>query len=107
MRQELNELKFETGLFQRIDCSKEQTEYFRQILKEGNSLPEGVYQYRDGFGEQLDKFYMIHDTNLSKEEREEYIALKQYVRVNTIKNCVIFFTVLMVLSLIASFILVF
>ena len=102
--QELNTLQYELHLLQKIDCSKEDNKKFKELLKSGQSLPDGIYSYKSESGEELDVFYTIHKpTELNSEERMEYILLKQFQQIKTIKNCVVFFTVLTVISLIATF----
>ena len=101
---ELNDLQYELQLLQKIDCSKEENKKFKELLKQGQDLPNGVYRYKTETGEELAQFYTIHKpTELSSEERMEYILLKQFQQIKTIKNCVLFFTVLTVISLVITF----
>lgn len=47
-------------------------------------------------------FYSVNVPELSNEEKLDYILLKKLQTLKTIKNCVMFFTVLTVISLIFS-----
>lgn len=88
---------------QKIDCSKEENREYSNILKNGGSLPEGVCQYKDSItGEPLHEFYTVYDSGLSDSEKQEYIQYQSLLHLKTIKNCVVFFTVLTVISLVAA-----
>ncbi len=104
LKKELNYLQYELQLLQKSDCSKEENKKYKELLKQGQDLPEGIYRYKAESGEYLDQFYTIHKpTELSSDERMEYILLKQFQQVKTIKNCVLFFTILTVVSLVITF----
>lgn len=108
LMKELNDLQYELQLLQRIDCSKEENKKFKELLKQGQELPNGIYRYKTENGEELDLFYTIHKpTELNSEDRMEYILLKQFQQMKTIKNCVLFFTVLTVISLVITFLAMF
>ena len=71
----------------------------KEKLAKGQELPEGYFK--------LDGVYCYDGLEvLSHEERMEWIAHKQLRKINIIKNCVVFFTVLTVISLIASTLLI-
>ncbi len=104
LRDELHSYKFAFDLLQRIPCSKEENKEYKAILKNGGSLPEGVFPYvYEGGEEPNGEFYTIYETDLTQAELDEYIAYKQLYMIRTIKNCVVFFTVLAVISLIIAF----
>ena len=104
LQKELHSLQYDLLLRQRIDCSKEENQKYRELLKNGGSLPEGVFAYKNDLGENIYQYYTVHiPENLSKEERLEYIILKQYELIKTIKNCVLFFAILAAISFLLSF----
>lgn len=104
LKKELNSLQYEIQLMQKIDCSKEDNKKYRELSKQGLPIPEGVYAYKSDTGEEMYQYYTIHiPTELTKEERVEYIMLKQYQNIKIIKNCVLFFTILTAISLIVGF----
>lgn len=92
-KQELAELQFKMGLIRREDCTAEENIEYIKLYNAGGDLPKGVYKYEDQAA-----FYRAQET-LTPEERMEYAALKQYKMVRTIKNCVVFFTVLAAIGL--------
>ncbi len=100
--QELKELRHEVGLLQVEKCSREENKEYANIINKGEDLPEGVYQYLSD-GEPVEEFYRLYDTNLSESDRLEYILLKQYKNLKTIKNCVVFFTTFTILAIIIYF----
>lgn len=102
LRAELREHKYEFDLLQKIPCTKEENQKYRKLVREKQSLPEGVYADCD-YDVSLMEFYTIYEPDLSAAEIQEYLTYKQLSLIRTIKNCVVFFTVLTVIGLIASF----
>ena len=98
----IRDLKEELLLVQKIDCTKEEDEIYREMLKRGESLPDGVYKYEDSLGNDDLGFYTLYIPEMSSEETKEYILLKQYMELRTVKRCMIFFTVLTVISIVLS-----
>ena len=106
IKAELQQLRFDMEFLQKIDCSKEENRTYLKMIKNGETLPDGIYQYKDATtGEYVESFYTIYDTQLTDAEKQEYIQYKELLHIKTIKNCVVFFTVLTVISLIATVIL--
>ena len=102
LRDELNSYKFAYDVMQKIPCSKAENKQYQQILKEGGILPDGVYAY-DEFGvASTTEFYTVYETDLSQREILEYLTYKKLDFIRTIKNCIVFFTVLTLISLIIS-----
>ncbi len=100
---ELNRMKVNIGLSDDMDCTKEENAAYAQILKEGGKLPENVFQYKTMSGEYLDAFYKIENSTLSGEKIREYIQLKQYQELKTIRRCMVFLTSLIIVNLILIF----
>lgn len=99
MKRELRKLKLEQGFISKKNFAFDENEKFSGLVKEGKELPNNVFEYVDSEGKGTGEFYEIFETDLSAEEREEYIRLKQCKNINTIKNCTIFFTTLAVVGL--------
>lgn len=95
LKKELQSYRFDFHLWQKIPCSKEDNKKYEQLLKKGGTLPDGVFAY-----DYNNEFYTIHAANLTEEEKQEYIALKQLSFIQTILNCVLFFTILAVISIV-------
>ena len=102
LRRELRAYKFDLGLLQRIPCTKEENKVFCRILKEGGQLPDGVYRYTSEGNEAPTEFYTIYEPDLTEEEKAEYLTYCRLSMLKTIKNCVLFFTVLTIIGLVAT-----
>ena len=106
LKNELYQLRFENDLLQKIYCSDADFKKYLQMLKNGEKLPDGVFQESSEYGQSI-SFYTIYESDLTEAEKSEYLLLKQLVAIDhirTIKNCVVFFTVLAIISLVLSFI---
>jgi len=102
LKEELRSYKFEFDVLQKIPCSVKENKEYRKILKGGGQLPEGVFPYLDADGtESVTDFYTIYEPDLSKNEIDEYIAFKRLKFLKTIRNCIIFFTVLQIISILS------
>ncbi len=103
LRKELEEQRYEWGLLQKIPCSKEDNKRYCQMLKDGESIPQGVYRYVDGAGVEMNSFYSIYQSDLTQEEQDELLKLEKLSMIRTIKNCAIFFVALTAISLLVYF----
>lgn len=104
LRNELRLYKFEFDLLQKIPCSKQENKECQKLLKEGNNLPEGVFAYVYDNGEtSTTEFYTIYETDLTESEITEYLTYKKLSLIKTIKNCIMFFTVLTIIGMVAYF----
>ena len=105
LREELRQYRDELNVVQEIACTKEEIAEFKKILKEGGELPEDVHARicYDVDGEEMGKeYYRIYTPDLTEQEMQEYLTLKRLSLLKTIKNCVVFFTVLAIIGLSAS-----
>lgn len=108
LRDEIVTYKLDFGLLQKIPCTKEENKKYEDLLNNGKPLPDGVFSYIENNGkESNDTFYTIYETELTKEEINEYLALKKLKLLNTIKNCSVFFVVLTIISIITTALLLF
>lgn len=104
LRDELRSYKFEFDLLQKIPCSKQENKEYQKILKDGGVLPEGVFAYVHDSGEaSTTEFYTIYETDLTESEITEYLTYKKLSFLRTIKNCIMFFTVLTIIGMVAYF----
>jgi len=100
LRDELHLLKFEFDLLQKSPCSKEENKMYKKLLKEGGCLPEGVFAYIYDNGDiSTTEFYTIYEPDLTEAEIAEYLTYKKLSLIKTIKNCVMFFTILAIIGL--------
>ena len=100
LRKELRRHKFEFGVLQEIPCTAQENKEYQKLLKSGGTLPEGVYAYEYSDG----AFYTVYEADLTEAEIIEYLTYKKLNLIRTIKNCVMFFTVLTIIAMLAYFI---
>jgi len=100
--EKLLELKYESGLCQEIDCTDEENQIFLEMIKRKEELPIDVAQRIETNGAKLNKFYRVLPLKISAEEIQEFCALKNMKNIKIIKNCVLFFTAITVISLIET-----
>ena len=105
VKQELFEKQIQYGFYQIESCSEEDNAKYASMTQNGEPLPKNVRQYKNTVTDQyVDQFYYLNDTKLSDAEKQEYLKYIELDRLDTIKKCLIFFTVLTVISLILGFI---
>jgi hypothetical protein len=107
LKKEFERLKYQLGFLKRTDCSANDTKKYIEMLNQGMPLPDGVFRDDPDCRNEFATFYTVEKTELSKEEISEYIQYKQLCTLITIKKCVVYFTVLSIISLVAGLISVF
>ena len=105
LRQDLKDFKEKFNLIQKIPCNIEENKRYTQMARDGKPLPENVFKYEYSVGMDYDEFYTLYIPDLSAAEINEYLTYKQLALLNTIKNCVVFFTVLTVIGLVGGLLL--
>ena len=100
LTKELTELKYQLGILESTDCTESESEQYRKLLIEGSPLPKGVYVKDPEIDKKWADFHIVTETKLSKEALNDYIQYKQLSTLLTIKKCVVFFTVLTIISLV-------
>jgi hypothetical protein len=95
--QDYMDLIKETGFVEVERLSGGEESRIKEMIKNGEELPLGVF-------EDEGQLFVRQEMDLTDVEMIKYCALKMLKATNTIKNCVIFFTVLAVLSLVAALI---
>ena len=104
LRDELRSYKFEFGLLQKIPCSKQENKEYHKLLEDGGTLPEGVFAYTFDDCTLTGEFYTVYETDLTESEKNEYLTYKKLNLIKTIKDCVLFFTILTIIGLIVYFV---
>ena len=99
MKKHLEILK-DMGLANIRHCSVDESEKYRQMLKEKKPLPESIFE--DQYG-----MYEIVPEKCTQEDVYEYLLYGIYKNTKIIKGCVIFFTVLMVIAIVVGIIALF
>ena len=105
LTKELEQLKYKLGILQEVDCTYEEDEKYREMLQENKPLPDGILCRNPEGSAEYASFYKVERTTLSEDELAEYLQYKQLKSIITIKNCVVFFTVLTIISLVCGLIL--
>ena len=98
MQKEIRYAKIDTDLLQMIDCTDEENETYLNMLQNGEPLPEGIYRHETPDGDELDEFYRIQGPQPVEGELQEYLALRQYKELRTIRKCLVVLTVLAVFA---------
>lgn len=102
LKDELIQMELDNNLKKRVDCSSEDNKKLVAHLKKGFTLPTGFYQYTNSStGEHLNEFYTIADSGLTEDEKRKYMEFKKISYINTIKKCIVFFTVIEVINILA------
>lgn len=96
LRKELQHCRREMQFIQCIECSPDENRNFQNMVQNGQPLPENIHRSADNSY----LFYRIYESDLTEAERMELIEYRKLSALNTIKSCVVFFTVLTVISLI-------
>ena len=96
---ELQNLRQEYRLSQRVPCSKEDNKKYAQMVKDGQPLPAGVYDYK--YENTESEYYTIYTPDISADELAELLTYKKLGYLRTIKNCAVYFVVLSVIALCA------
>ena len=100
LKERIESYKYDLGILQKISCTKEENKKYKELINNGQNLPDGVFPFVDTTGKEFgDSFYTVYEPELSKEETDEYLALKKLSLLNTIKNCSVFFVALTIISL--------
>jgi len=99
---EIKKLLFDLNLCTKVYCTEEEQQQFKTIRKAKEKLPEGVIYINSGAE---NGFYRIKTASMTEPVLQKYMLLLQTKYISTIKNCVLFFTVLMIIGLIGVLIL--
>ena len=111
IKTELMQLRREFGALQTANCSAEENEAYRKLLRQKKSLPNGVYQRSEKLNINDAELYAnvtfvkLCKSDITDEELQEYFTYKKLAYLKTIKQCVVFFTALTVISLIVGLLL--
>jgi hypothetical protein len=92
--EELKILLNDFGAFCRQPCTDIENEEFILLRDHKQDLPEGIYRYK-----QENRFYRLVKDDVSEEEINRLLMLKQIKLLIAIKNSMIFFTILAIISL--------
>ena len=107
IKEVLDEYRLRYELYDHIECTKEENKEYENLSEQGKSLPEDIYPI-DSYWSILknganSKFLKLVRTDLTEAEIMELLMYKKLDALITIRNCVVFFTALTVISLILFF----
>ena len=111
IRSKIKQYRAENGILHVTPCTEQENRAFEETEKAKKELPEGVFHYRNENGEPIGEYYRMQDPGYTEEEVREFLTYKRIAlleeqnrHLKTIKKCMIFFTVLTVISLVAAII---
>ncbi len=102
IRRALRQYRHDYELIKTKPCTEVENAEFEKIIKEGGALPKNVYPFYVGDEPSTNRFYVVIDTDLTEDEKQEYLTYKRLNYLKTIKNCVVFFTISAIVGLVAS-----
>ena len=108
IKEVLDEYRLKYDLYDQRLCTDEENKAYRELLKQGEKLPEDIYPI-DASLEDMNitgktKFLELLRTELTQAEIMEYLMYQKLDMLTTIRNCIVFFTVLAGIALLLSFI---
>lgn len=102
LREKLHTYKCQYDLTQKIPCSEKENAQYQKIVEAGGTLPEDIHPYiYDDDVVSKTEFYTLYEPDLTEKETQEYLTYRKLEFLRTIKNCVLFFTVLTIIGLTA------
>ena len=105
LRKELQNFKYDFDILQKIPCTEKDNKEYKQLVKAGKALPKDIYPFGHDAGTPSDsEFYKLYAADLSDAELAEYLTYKKLSMLKTIKNCLLFFTILTIIGMIILFI---
>jgi len=92
IKKELFRLKVDFDIIQRCFCSEDEEKEIKMLEKNKQPLPGDIHTDDDD-----GNHYRFVNVNLSKEELDELLLLRQIKYLRTIKNCLMFFVSLIII----------
>lgn len=103
IKRELDNYRLKYDLYEKDLCSQKESDEYKDLLKQGKSLPDDIYHDDDWRNACDSEFFRLVRSDLTQEDIMEYLTYKKLDMLKTIKNCIVFFTVLAVIALILSY----
>lgn len=103
LKDELKAMKVKFGIYTEEEIfSEAEREPYVKLVKNGSPLPWNVRCNGDSYEAESATFFRIKKVDMTDEEIAEYLRYKELKMLRTIKNCVVFFTTLAVISLVCG-----
>lgn len=93
--------KLKLKLLTERPCTLEENKKYAEMQENNIPLPENVAKYDTVYSTD-DAYCVISEAELTPEEKAEYVEIKRLRYLKTIKNCLVYFTTLSVISLAMS-----
>lgn len=86
---EFQSLRMEMGFNKKVQVSDEEAKALDTLRREGKNMPEDITWHMEN-GKCI--YSRIESSEVSLEDKMEYLMMKQTACINMIKNCVVFIT---------------
>lgn len=107
-KKELEELREQMGLLGEKICPPEDQKMYSKMCEENKPLPINIQEKFDDLNDST-YFYEKGYTDLTPDEQQQYLFLKLLdsshsidKKMKTIKSCIVFFTIIAIISLVAT-----
>ena len=104
IKQQLDEYRLKYDLYDQRLCTSEENKAYRGLLKQGKELPADIYpldpDWKKVNNSDSTEFCRLVRPDVTQEDIMEYLMYKKLDMLKTIKNCIVFFTVLMIIGII-------
>lgn len=92
---EFQSLRMQMGFSKKVRVSDAEVKELEKLRQEGKNMPEGITWYMEG-GQSV--YRRTEQSEVSFEDKMEYLMMKQTSCINIIKNCVVFITVIVAIT---------
>ncbi len=100
IKRELDNYRLKYDLYEKALCTQKESQEYEDLLKQGKRLPEDVRTNNDWSNVNNSEFFRLVRPDITQEDIMEYLMYKKLDMLKTIKNCIVFFTVLMIIGII-------
>jgi len=102
LKEQMKNFKVDYNLFKKTQCTESESNEFLKTINSGETLPNDILCV------EIDKkyFYKLEQSDLTKEEEQEYLVFQQLSMLNTIKNYLRLIAILAAVGIISGIILV-
>ena len=102
LKEQMKCYKVDYNLFKKTECSGRESDEFLNTINSGEALPNDILCI------EIEKkyFYRLEQSDLTKEEEQEYLIFQQLSLLNTIKNYLRFIIILAAIGIFSGIILV-
>ncbi|MBQ4140495.1 MAG: hypothetical protein IJD70_04065 [Clostridia bacterium] len=104
IKRELEMYRLKYDLYEKVLCTPKENEKYKDLLKQGKKLPEDIYRaysdWRNVNDDGDSEFFRLVCPDITQDDIMEYLMYKKLDLLKTIRNCVVFFTILMIIGLV-------